>query len=104
MDIRTRAIAFLQNLTNNRDLPGAASLMHDSLILQHNDLPLMTKAEFVDFWLSVLEQSLNICATIKDVICEGHRVWVFSCVTGRLNEGPLDDVYMLAFAPDGRVL
>ncbi|KAJ5083870.1 hypothetical protein NUU61_008449 [Penicillium alfredii] len=104
IDLRERAIAFLENLTTKRDLPGAARLMHDALTLQHNDLPSMTKAEFVEFWPSVLDKSPNVHVAIKDVICQGNRVWVFSCVTGRLNEGPLDDVHMLSFAEDGTIL
>lgn len=103
-NIRERAIAFLENLTTKRDLPAAANLMHDSMTLQHNDLPPMTKPEFVEFWPGVLDRSPDVRVAIKDVICEGNRVWVFSCVTGRLDAGPLDDLHMLLFAEDGSIL
>ncbi|KAF9892858.1 hypothetical protein FE257_000447 [Aspergillus nanangensis] len=104
MDYEKRAISFLENLTTNRDLCAAAELLHDSMTLQHNDLPTMTKSAFIAFWPSVLDQSPHITGVVQEIIRQDSRVWVYSCVTGRLQEGPLDDIHMLQFNQDGLII
>jgi predicted SnoaL-like aldol condensation-catalyzing enzyme len=104
MDFQARAVDFLENLTTKRNLHAAAQLMHQRVMLQHNDLAPMSKEGFLHFWPEVLEQSPDLKVTIIDTISQGLRVWVFSCVTGRLHEGPLDDIHMLQFDENGLLL
>jgi predicted SnoaL-like aldol condensation-catalyzing enzyme len=104
MDFQARAVDFLENLTTKRNLHAAAQLMHERVTLQHNDLAPMSKEGFLRFWPELLEQSPDLKVTIIDTISQGLRVWVFSCVTGRLHEGPLDDIHMLQFDENGLLL
>ncbi|PLB50022.1 hypothetical protein P170DRAFT_473596 [Aspergillus steynii IBT 23096] len=104
MDLKSRAQLFLNTIVNKRETSSIASILHPDLELRHDDLPPMSKSEFIDFWPQVLADSPGFNVQIQRVIAEGLQVWVYSRVTGRFGGGLLDDVHILDFDENGLLI
>jgi len=79
-------------------------MLHSDLELRHDDLKSMNKSDFLESWPILLQKSPRLHVEIKDMVLEGSKVLIFSEVTGRLDAGTLDDVHMLVFDHNGKLL
>lgn len=104
MDLKSRAQLFLNTIVNKRETSSIASILHPDIELRHDDLPPMSKPEFIDFWPQLLAQSPDFTVEILRVITEGLNVWVYSRVKGRFVGGLLDDVHILDFDENGLLI
>lgn len=104
MDLKSRAQLFLNTIVNKRETSSIASILHPDIDLRHDDLPPMSKPEFIDFWPQLLAQSPDFTVEILRVITEGLHVWVYSRVKGRFGGGLLDDVHILDFDENGLLI
>ncbi|KAI9036137.1 nuclear transport factor 2 family protein [Aspergillus affinis] len=104
MDLKSRAQLFLNTIVNKRETSSIASILHSDIELRHDDLPPMSKSEFIEFWPQLLAQSPDFTVDIQRLIAEGLQVWVYSRVKGRFGGGLLDDVHILDFDESGLLI
>jgi predicted SnoaL-like aldol condensation-catalyzing enzyme len=90
-DNRELVESFVTAVFVNHDLSGLGRYLKDDYI-QHNPDVAQGKAGFEEFFVTTFKAMPDFRYTVKQIVADGDRVWVYSTTTATHTGGPWLDV------------
>ena len=106
VDLKACARNFIETICNKRDFAAASTCVHFDMIQYHDDRPPIRGADtfLAGFKKMVTEIAPDFHITIKDVVAEGNKVWIFARIEGLPGGVVKDGVDMTVWSDDGKVV